>query len=123
MNSSCYQWGNTLDAYINDTTTYTGDSTNIAGFKWGEHYRLGLQFQYKTGKWSQPIFITDKKMDDSGQKPSMNAWAGDGYCYQNVPTFTATIPKSIGDLLLSKDYKRVRAVVCFPTESDQLILC
>jgi hypothetical protein len=24
---------------------------------------------------------------------------------------------------LTNDYKRVRAVVCFPTESDQLILC
>lgn len=25
--------------------------------------------------------------------------------------------------MLANDYKRVRAVVCFPTESDQLILC
>ena len=29
------------------------------GFKNREHYRLGIQFQHKSGKWSEPIFIGD----------------------------------------------------------------
>jgi len=73
MNSSSYQWGNTLDAHNvieGDPDTLTKYSTNIAGFKWGEHYRLGLQFQYKTGKWSQPVFIGDYTMGINNNNPS-----------------------------------------------------
>lgn len=33
--------------------------TSPQTFKTGETYRLGIQFQYKTGKWSDPIYITD----------------------------------------------------------------
>ena len=118
MNSSSYKWGNTLDACSDSARK---NSTNIAGFKWGEHYRLGLQFQYKTGKWSQPVFIGDVKMDDVNQRPSLAT--GNGQCVQNVPSFLTTLNKTAGDEMLANDYKRVRAVVCFPTESDQLILC
>ena len=130
MNSASYKWGNTLDAHFCNAETYTenneektryidtGISTNIAGFKSGEHYRLGLQFQYKTGKWSQPVFIGDAT---ESENPSLNIT--DNLCVQNVPTFTAIIPAAIGNMMINKNYQRVRPVVCFPTESDQLILC
>ena len=44
---------------------------NTSGFKAGERYRVGVQFQYKNGKWSEPIFIDDilitKRPDLSNQ--------------------------------------------------------
>lgn len=128
MNSSSYKWGNTLDAHIFDTTLDedndnatnpdTGESTNIGGFKARDHYRLGLQFQYKTGKWSQPVFISDETETNN---PSLDIRSD--MCVQNVPTFTATLNATVGNYLLSNNYLRVRPVVCFPTESDQLVLC
>ena len=118
MNSSSYKWGNTLNA---SSDSLGKISTNIAGFKWGEHYRLGLQFQYKTGKWSQPVFIGDVNMDNIDQRPSLTI--ENNQYVQNIPSFLATLDKTAGDKMLANDYKRVRAVVCFPTESDQLILC
>lgn len=134
MHSSSYQWGNTLDAHNvieGNPDTLTEYSTNIAGFKWGEHYRLGLQFQYKTGKWSQPVFIGDYTMginnnnpsEAQGQRPSFNALIDDEKCLQNIPTFNVKLSSGVGKMMLDNNYKRVRAVVCFPTESDQLILC
>ena len=118
MSSSTYKWGNTLDAHV-----YNGEelaeSTNIAGFKHGEHYRLGLQFQYKTGKWSQPVFINDYT---ETVKPSLDTTSYTN-CRQNIPTFKITLPTDISVKVASMGYKRVRGVVCFPTESDQLILC
>jgi len=89
-----------------------------------EHYRLGLQFQYKTGKWSQPIFINDYQNDE--QIPSLDPTASDPngkFFSQKVPTFTASMWESCGQLLYKAGYRRVRGVVCFPKESDQLILC
>jgi len=35
------------------------NSGDITTFKYGETYRFGLQAQYKTGKWSEPLFIED----------------------------------------------------------------
>ena len=122
MNSASYKWGNTLDARLFGTEENpdSGESTNIAGFKYGEHYRLGLQFQYKTGKWSQPVFISDETIKGDN-KPSLDT--SNGYCKQDIPIFRMNLPKLIGEYMVDKEYKRVRPVVCFPTESDQLILC
>ena len=123
MVSEGYSWGNSLNACIYNPTTHTSEgSTNIAGFKYGEHYRLGLQFQYKTGKWSQPIFINDV---DETQKPSLNPndQNRSDVFIQSIPTFVASLWESAGKELINAGYKRVRGVVCFPKESDQLILC
>lgn len=117
MNSSSYKWGNTLDAHIY-TNSDTGENTNIAGFKHGEHYRLGFQFQYKTGKWSQPVFINDVI---NTKQPSLQIQ--DDIYVQSVPSFTANLPTTVADKLLNNGYRRVRGVICFPKESDQLILC
>ena len=36
-------------------------SSVITTFKYDEYYRFGIQFQYKNGKWSEPIWLFDKK--------------------------------------------------------------
>jgi hypothetical protein len=61
INGTSYVWGNSLnstEAYLSGNSyVSTGYATNPAGFKYGEHYRLGVQFQYKNGKWSEPVYI------------------------------------------------------------------
>lgn len=90
-------------------------SQNTAGFKAGEYYRIGLQFQHKTGKWSEPILIGDIKISDT-HRPSLT----DGTL--KIPTFQYSLPYSIYSLAANQDYRRVRAVAVFPTLKDRRIL-
>lgn len=103
-------------------------SKNTSTFKSGDTYRLGLQFQYKTGEWSQPIFIKD-------------------YVIPNRPThhidtnkFTLDLPiisrylqkilkaKDTGDKtlnikkLVDNGYKKVRPLIVRPENKDRTIL-
>ena len=91
-----------------------------AGFKRGDYYRLGVQFQYKTGKWSDPIFITDTRAlgtpsidtEDSGTTPIVN-----------VPVFKGSIPSSDAAALINSGYKKARAVVVYPSVLDRVTVC
>lgn len=73
LNSNQYSWANQLNAKNSN-----GYNTNTSGFKAGEHYRLGIQFQYETGKWSEPIRIGDFT---ESNKPSISGTA------LNIPGF------------------------------------
>lgn len=43
---------------------YVPFDSKIRHFKFDETYRLGIQGQYKNGKWSTPIWLgQDKKVD------------------------------------------------------------
>lgn len=46
-------------------------SENTSYFQGGEEYRLGIQFQYKTGEWSDPIFIKDYTVDRETARPTI----------------------------------------------------
>ncbi|MBQ5153920.1 hypothetical protein EGM85_11755, partial [Macrococcus caseolyticus] len=52
----------TQDIELNYANQLSG---NTATFKNGETYRLGCRFQYKTGEWSEPIWIDDKEYNYS----------------------------------------------------------
>lgn len=93
LNSPNYKWENSLNARIPSSGMYSEDSydsngSNIstAGFKSREHYRLGVQFQYKTGKWSEPVFLADKI---EGNKPKIEDKGF--YSTLRIPTFSAVI--------------------------------
>ena len=90
IDSDSYKWGNTLNARNYDGNN-ASDSTNVAGFKYKEHYRLGLQFQYKTGKWSQPVFISDETENINPYLYKTNP-----IYVQHVPGFTAEMDNRIG---------------------------
>ena len=132
INGTNYIWGNSLNS------TQDGYATNPAGFKYGEHYRLGVQFQYKNGKWSEPVYIENKAGSPAQDKGSFTIGSvtsgsttnnlfpnltdnGNTETY-NTPRFTGTLKSSICTTLYSKGYRRVRGVVVFPTGQDRLIL-
>lgn len=118
LNSNNYTWGNSLNSIGADNY-----ATNPAGFKYGEHYRLGVQFQYKNGKWSEPVYIPNMSGNDDlgsytcNENPSLSS--SEVY---NIPRFKGVLGSTIKEALYNKGYKRVRGVVVFPTTSDRLIL-
>lgn len=113
-----YTWGNQLSA---KTGSPTGDSSdvsqlplsNTAAFMTGEHYRLGVQFQYKTGKWSDPVYLGDVIQD---KKPEIN------YQTLTLPSFRAYLPYSVAKVLTASGYKKVRGLVVLPDDSDRLVI-
>lgn len=88
---------------------------NTASFKIGDKYRLGVQFQHKNGKWSEPCWLgdytipRDNKPQRSGDNivvPSMNF---------NIDSSTVTALENLG-------YKKARSLVVLPTIYDRMVL-
>lgn len=88
-------------------------SKNTSTFKHGETYRLGIQLQYRTGEWSEPIFVKDAKIETS--KPSLSGAS------LTLPTLKTAI-SSIYSLVKDKDYLKIRPLIARPDWKDRTIL-
>ena len=99
---------NTLDS---SNTAYQG----AACFKSKEYYRLGVQFQYKNGKWSEPCWIGDAQ---NTIRPATNE--NSGYCM--VGEFQYEMKLDFANLY-EEGYRRARPVFAVPKISDRTILC
>lgn len=108
MNGTSYSYYNTLNA--KEGSSNSNPTTNASGFKYHEKYRLGMQFQYKNGKWSEPIFIADATQ---GLYPTQS-----GATLQ-VPDFY--MQADLG-AILALGYKRVRPIVVFPTLQERRVI-
>ena len=116
ISSGSYAYSNQLTAYVDSNIdTQLKKSVPCAGFMKGEIYRLGMQFQHKTGKWSDPIWINDKEM------VSQN-FTIDGNKIK-LPIFSCTLKESYVEGFINNDYRRVRAVAVMPTIQDRNIIC
>ena len=101
--------------YFNQLTAYDGDkSVPCGGFKKGDFYRCGVQFQYKDGRWSDPIFIDDVQVTNG---PSVNNNV------VTVPALNGTINASIVHSLIELGYKKARALIVFPEPQDRVTIC
>lgn len=104
--------------YDNQLTSYDSSSRNnnvpCGGFKHGDTYRLGVQFQYKNGKWSNPLWVTDT---DEKNSPTTDGTK------ITLPTFKGKFSKSVADDLINQGYKKVRGLVVFPKVQDRKVLC
>lgn len=89
---------------------------NTAGFKAGEHYRLGIQFQHKSGKWSEPVLIGDYTVSDAN-RPNLS---NDGEL--TIPGMKYKVDSSVRAALKEQAYKKMRAVVVFPSLQDRKII-
>ena len=115
--SQSYSYANQLTAF---TSSLENESTPCSGFKRGNVYRCGIQFQHITGKWSEPIFITDVKVTGSC---SYNYDDNSATTCIKLPCIKGTIPASIITKAYNKQYRKVRPVVVFPEPQDRNILC
>ena len=111
--SGYYPYKNNLDKGASQITTFHSK----------EWYRFGLQFQYKTGKWSEPIFINDAQVT---RNPVQQFIKDTSYALLTEATFT--INKQIEDKYkiiqkaVEKGFIKVRGVVVYPSISDREVV-
>jgi len=110
MEGASYTWGSQLNAKDS-----RGCCVSTAGFKHGEHYRLGVQFQYSTGKWSEPVYLRD---EIERKCPSFDS--GEGKL--SIPGFSICLPNAVKKALMDLGYVRARGIVVLPSASDRLIV-
>lgn len=88
---------------------------NTSSFKVGDTYRLGIQFQHKTGKWSEPLWLGNYEVPRDN-KPHRD---GDNIV---VPKMTFNLDDSIKRTLSGLEYKKARALVVLPSIYDRMVL-
>ena len=103
-----YKWQNQLQA--NDS---------ITTFKTGETYRLGVQLQTNTGKWSEPIWIGDYEVPHSIENRPYIDESSNSII---VPYLRLTLSNNESELLKTRGYKRIRGVIVLPSTNDRTIL-
>lgn len=127
--ASSYDYHNQLTGYTKVNNKYKENnpeekkSTPCGGFKRGDYYRLGVQFQYSTGKWSEPVFLDDiaqNHLFEENTESTLNL--AEGIYYVTIPIFTCIIPSELSERLLSLGYKKVRGIVVFPSIQDRICL-
>lgn len=107
-----------LNINIENELFYSSDSTIVnedSYYRAGEHYRVGIQFQHKSGKWSEPVYITDYTTG-LNQRPTIS------YGQLSVPSFSCYIDKNISSELDSYGYKKMRGLVVFPEKHESKVL-
>ena len=105
-------------SYI-DTLNTPEDEDNYPGatsFKTNEYYRLGIQFQHETGKWTEPYWLGDKKCDNVVPSIDKDTVTTAGFKYT---LNSANIIKTLKDA----GYLKARPVFAYPSPSDRTILC
>ena len=121
--SGAYTYGSQLSALQvvteSGTDTITNTSVPCGGFKHGNYYRLGVQFQHESGKWSDPIPYDDVLQEEFPGIDNANGIV-------TVPTFDAEFSEDNNHTiqsLIDKGYKKVRGVVVFPEPKDRVVVC
>lgn len=101
-NSSFYNYSNELN----------GEDPSY--FRANENYRLGVQFQHKSGKWSEPVFLKDYVVGNN--HPSLY----NNQLYLN--SIQCILDKDSIENLKNKGYKKVRPLVVLPTIYDKRVI-
>ena len=88
---------------------------NTSTFKIGDTYRLGVQFQHKSGKWSEPCWLGDYSIPRNNKPRRDN----DNIV---VSKMSFTLDESIVTSLSNLGYRRARSLVVLPTIYDRMVL-
>lgn len=113
VSSGSYFYYNQLTSNGNEER-FSGMTVPCGGFKTGDWYRCGVQFQYKTGKWSDPIWVEDKQILGKYKDESATI---------TLPNISGSLPKTLVQSLKEAEYRKVRPVVVFPNMLDRDTLC
>lgn len=84
-------------------------ANKVSTFKYGETYRIGVQFQYSTGNYSEVVYLKDITND---KKP---------YVEDNT-IYTAQL-RCILPTNINFEYARARLVMVPPSNTDRSIIC
>lgn len=102
------------------TSQLDRSNQQITYFRRGECYRLGLQAQHYTGKWSEVIFIKDHTVQRVIGNTTVN-----GVSNMTLTNLSASVAGNsiIVSDLISKGYVKVRPVVVLPDANNRNIIC
>ena len=93
------------------------NSIDFSGLKRREIYRFGVQFQHKTGKWSEPMWLRDYQINTA---PSINNTSG----ILNLPHVKVEFyNKDAVDALINAGYKKARLLMTETNNTNRTILC
>lgn len=114
------EWGQVMiksDTQNSGNGEYYSYNINLGntGFKTGETYRCGVQFQSETGVWSEPVFLKDEILNEE------YPYSGSSSSIWN--SYGVRLGSDLVSYLRSKGYVRARACVVFPTMIDRTIIC
>lgn len=93
-------------------------SFDIKTFKYLETYRLGLQFQHNTGKWSDPVWVGDFR----NNKHIIGEYTKGNTLQIPVASCLLNDPGLINSIV-SLGYIKARPVIVYPTISDRECIC
>ena len=116
ISEGSYTYANQLSAYYK-LREVPIKSVPCGGFKKGEKYRLGVQFQYKTGKWDDPIYIGDFPVPNG---PTLTFNGNEQVV--NVPIFKGSLSSATVNKIIEKGYLKARAVCVYPTVQDRWVV-
>lgn len=101
------------------------DSYEITSFKYLDYYRLGVQFQHISGRWSEVIPIKDVRISNYPKLTSSTVYVP--YLFHD---YTITDEKGNANPLneylkeiVKSGYIRARGVVVYPSISERAVLC
>lgn len=111
----------TLPLYYNyDYYSYANQlSENTVTFKYGEWYRIGVQFQYKDGTWSDPVYRGEYTVSNYSTCIYNDE---DKTQTLSLPTFKLQICWQASEALIAAGYKKARAVVVLPSFQTRKVL-
>lgn len=96
--------------------TLQDNSSDIKTFKYLEWYRIGIQFQHTTGKWSEAVWIKD----EYNTTPMSTKLEGNSAISPVVGWYT--INNDLVNDLIAQGYVRARGIVSYPSVSDREVI-
>ena len=94
------------------------NSSKIKTFKYLETYRLGVQFQHYTGKWSEPVWVNDVRNTIHIE----TSYISKGKIYLPIASLNFN-DINIINKLIDLGYTKVRPVIVYPSLTDRECIC
>lgn len=92
---------------------------SITSFRKDNYYRLGIQFQYKTGKWSEPIFLKDIQISSNNNRVNDN---GNIELNSLKLDLKNDVLERIITIAKNSEFKKIRGVVVLPKPHERIII-
>lgn len=130
---------NSSRAKLIDTFKYTPNGTyDNTYFRYNNIYRIGIQFQHETGKWSEVVWLGDyrckqhvdwlKVKYDTLENGNVvhNEGYSDGVVFRVKPLGSIRLSNKISHIitkLIDLGYRRVRPVIVYPRAYERVCIC
>lgn len=118
-----------------DSTLYNGyysylnqlgnSSHVVTTFKNGETYRFGVQFQHKSGRWSEVVPLGDYKINKAPERELYQEKYPTSTTLVSAPSFKFNAQSLSPQLsaLVKNGYVKARGVVVYPDASERTVIC